>query len=312
MNPFISICIPAFKNYGYLKRLLESIKTQDYSNFEVVITDDSPGDELRDLCKEYEPFFDLNYYKNVTNLNTPENWNEAVGKSKYEWVKIMHDDDWFTGPRALSIFSQAIVAHPAKSFFFSAYQNVYEATGLVEPMKTNLIWQYLLSNNIEILISRNVVGPPSVVLYKKSSLAYDASMKYVVDIDFYSRYCASNEFLFIPDILLNVGIHAHQVTKYTHGVEEIHLKESILMLNKKPLLILKNIVVFDGWWRLVRNFNVMQLKKLVDLGLHAKFSNAFNTIVSIQQQFSQKALQNGYFSKLIMVYAYIRYCLFGK
>ena len=312
MNPFISICIPAFNNYGYLRRLLDSIKTQDYFNFEVVITDDSPGDELRDLCKEYESFFDLNYYKNATNLNTPENWNEAVSKAKYDWVKIMHDDDWFTRPNALTSFSQSIIAHPGTTFFFSAYQNVYEGSGLVEPMKTNPIWQYLLANNIEILISRNVIGPPSVVLYKENSIAYDASMKYVVDIDFYSRYCASNEFLFIPDILVNVGIHAHQVTKYTHGVEEIHLKEYILMLNKKPLSVLKNIVVFDGWWRLVRNFNVMQLKKLDDLGLHAKFSNAFNIIISIQQQFSQKALQNGYFSKLIMGYAYIRYCLFGK
>jgi hypothetical protein len=179
-------------------------------------------------------------------------------------------------------------------------------------MKTNLIWQYLLSNNIEVLISRNVIGPPSVVLYKKNSISYDASMKYVVDIDFYSRYCASNKFLFIPDILVNVGIHAHQVTKYTHGVEEIHLKESILMLNKKPIPLLNNIVVFDGWWRLVRNFNVKQLEKLTELGLNTKFSKAFNTIITIQQQFAQEVLQNGYFSKLIMIYAYIRYCLFGK
>lgn len=306
-QPKISICIPAFKNYTYLRRLLDSIKIQHYKHFEVVITDDNPGDEIRNLCKEYESFFELNYFKNEHNLNTPENWNESVRRAKYEWIKIIHDDDWFTGPDALDHFSSAILNKPGIPFFFSAYQNIYDGSGLVQEMKLNRFWQYFLNKNIEILIARNVIGPPSVTLYKKNQLRYDSSMKYVVDIDFYSRYCSTENFHFIPSVLINVGIHADQVTKYTHGVEEVHLKESILMLNKKELSVFNNILVFDGWWRLIRNFNVSNTQKLTSLGIKHEFLSVFSTMISFQRRIPKSALRFGIVSKIIMTIAYLLY-----
>ena len=305
MQPYISICIPAFKNYTYLRRLLESIKMQNYPKFEVVITDDNPGEEIKDLCSEYEGFFELNYFKNPFNLNTPENWNESVRRAKYDWIKIMHDDDWFSVSDTLSRFAEAIIKHPNKEFFFSAYQNIYDEPPKVQVMKINKFWNHFLNRNIEVLIAQNVIGPPSVTLYKKNHLAYDSSMKYVVDIDFYSRYCVSNNLYFVPQVLVNVGIHADQVTKYTHGIEDIHLKESILMLNKKTLDILKNILVFDGWWRLLRNFKIDNTNKLTALGMRNDFIPFFAKIISIQQKIPNKFLKNGFMSKMLMSLTYL-------
>lgn len=312
MKPYISICIPAFKNYSYLRRLLDSIKIQQYKHFEVVVTDDNPGNEIQDLCKEYDAYFELNYFKNIVNLNTPENWNESVRRAKYEWIKIMHDDDWFTGPDALGKFANAINSNPNIQFFFSAYQNIYDGSGVIEVMKINKFWQYYLARNIEILIALNVIGPPSVTLYKKNQLQYDSSMKYVVDIDFYTRYCTSTTFYFIPSVLVNVGIHADQVTKYTHGVEEVHLKESLLMLNKKSFLIFNNILVFDGWWRLVRNFSITNTQKLIDLGMKPDFIDVFSKMIKVQKLISNNLLQNGIISKLLMSITYLIYLMGRK
>ena len=52
MNPFVSICIPAYKRISYLKRLLESIIIQTYKDYEVIITDDSDNDSVKDLLKQ--------------------------------------------------------------------------------------------------------------------------------------------------------------------------------------------------------------------------------------------------------------------
>ena len=46
---FISICVPAYSRVNYLKRLLASILQQSYRPFEVVITDDSPCNEVQAL-----------------------------------------------------------------------------------------------------------------------------------------------------------------------------------------------------------------------------------------------------------------------
>ena len=48
--PLISICIPAYNRTTYLKRLFESIVDQVFKDFEVIVSDDSPNDSVKDLC----------------------------------------------------------------------------------------------------------------------------------------------------------------------------------------------------------------------------------------------------------------------
>ena len=74
-QPSISICIPAYKRAQHLKRLLESIADQDYRDFEVILTDDSPDNEVAGLCNEYTDKFPLTYHRNPSALGTPANWN---------------------------------------------------------------------------------------------------------------------------------------------------------------------------------------------------------------------------------------------
>ena len=175
MLPSISICVPAYKRTDYLSRLLDSVALQTYKNFEVIITDDSPDSSIEELCKSYAGQFELHYFKNSTNLNTPENWNEAVRKSKYEWIKIIHDDDWFADKDSLLNYAEAISAQPNIDFFFSAYTNVYEGTNIKNQIYLSPFWKYVISGNIETLISRNVIGPPSVTLYRKNNEDFDLS-----------------------------------------------------------------------------------------------------------------------------------------
>ena len=51
--PFFSICIPAYKNTDYLKRLLDSISIQTFRDFEVIITDDSPDETVSTFINNY-------------------------------------------------------------------------------------------------------------------------------------------------------------------------------------------------------------------------------------------------------------------
>lgn len=232
-GPLISICIPAFKRIEFLQRLLDSIVIQTFTNFEVVVTDDSPNGEVNDLCQLYKKQLPIVYYKNAANLNTPENWNEGIRKAKGSWIKLMHDDDWFSDSMSLQAFADATAATPKAQFIFSAYTNVYEETGKMKNMFLPLFWKKALEKDPNILISDNVIGPPSVVLHKNNpQITYDREMKYVVDIDFYIRFLKHNSFYYMPQPLIKVGINTAQVTKYTFGVAEVHLKEALLLLQK--------------------------------------------------------------------------------
>jgi glycosyltransferase involved in cell wall biosynthesis len=136
-SKFISICIPAYKRTHFLKRLLLSIEHQSYTNYEVIISDDSNDDSVEELLKEFNGKFEIKYFKNEKALGTPANWNHAISKATGEWIKLIHDDDWFANEHSLEKFA---LSTNNNKFIFSAYCNKTEITNDTEMMffKENL------------------------------------------------------------------------------------------------------------------------------------------------------------------------------
>ena len=66
----ISICIPAYQRPENIKRLLQSIAVQTFRDLEVVITDDSPDDSVKNVLQEFS-ILPVHFIKNETALGTP-------------------------------------------------------------------------------------------------------------------------------------------------------------------------------------------------------------------------------------------------
>jgi len=301
----ISICIPAYKNIRYVKRLLDSIAIQTYKDYEVIVTDDSPNEDVKNLCKEYEEKFRLLYFKNEIALDTPENWNEALRHANGQWIKIMHDDDWFSSENSLEEFAKATEAHSNCNFFFSAYTNIYEGENREQKMFLKPFWKKALKNPA-ISLADNVIGPPSVTLHKNTKqIFYDRSMKYIVDIDFYIHFLKHSNWFYINKPLINVGINSAQVTKYTFGVADVHLKEALQLLKKTGERNLKNILVFDAWWRLLRNFSIKNINDIRKTGFEEDVPDVIKAIISFQKKLPAGLLKFGPFSKAMMSFCYL-------
>ena len=50
----VSICVPAYKNPVGVERLLGSIKVQSFTDYEVVVTDDSPDGSVEEVVRRAE------------------------------------------------------------------------------------------------------------------------------------------------------------------------------------------------------------------------------------------------------------------
>ena len=79
--PKVSICIPAYDQVDYLKKNIDSVLVQTYTKYEIIVTDDSPSDIVKDLIQQYQRPDIIKYYKNDTALGTPENWNEGIRRA---------------------------------------------------------------------------------------------------------------------------------------------------------------------------------------------------------------------------------------
>lgn len=302
----ISICIPAYKRTSYLKRLLDSIAIQTFRDFEVIVTDDSPDAEVGQLVQQYTGKFLLHYHKNQTALGTPENWNEGIRRSSGEWLKLMHDDDWFAGADSLQQFADAIKQHPATSFFFCAYTNVLEDNGKTEIVRLNNFRRRKLQENTVSLFSSNVIGPPSVTLHRNDKQCwYDKTIKWVVDIDFYIRYLEHHKPVYIDKPLVNVGLNAEQVTRTSFRRPEVEVPENFYLLQKVGAKHLENILVYDAWWRLMRNLHIKNETQIKQQGFNADIPPAISSMIRMQRRIPGFMLNTGIFSKMFMFVSYM-------
>ncbi len=303
--PFISICIPAFQRTHYLRRLLQSISEQTYTDFEVILSDDSKDDSVKELAKQFEDKFTLSYYRNQPALGTPANWNYSIGKAKGEWIKLMHDDDWFSTPAALQAFAEA--AKGGKKFLFSAYENYYDGTQNKIVVWLTGYWKKNIKQNPSLLIVKNVIGPPSVtMLHRSINVTYDERLKWRVDTDFYERVLSKEkDFGYIPLPLICVGISESQVTQSCLYKPEIELPEGLILLEKYGVSSLQNVWVYDAWWRLFRNMNIVSKKQLYSY-TKKEWPNVIYLMVEDLSKAPAKLLQTGIFSKLFMSYSYFK------
>lgn len=306
-GPLISVCIPAYRRVAYLERLLESLTAQTFKDFEVVLTDDSPDDSVQLLTAAFAGKLPLRYHKNPVQLGTPENWNEGIRQARGAWIKIMHDDDWFTGAEALERFATASRNNPGTDFIFSAYQNVYEDSGKIEPVRLSAAGWKRLTKTPWNLLGANYIGNPSCTLFRKDqTLFFDKRFKWVVDFEFYIRYLKAHKaWKYLDEPLVNVGINPTQVTTYTFGKPEVQVPENHLLLSGNGAENLENLVVYDYFWRLYRNLKIKSLEAVENAGYTEPLPRALQSMIRWQQKIPRALLKTGPISKALMFVHYL-------
>ncbi|MHA4844306.1 glycosyltransferase family 2 protein [Flavitalea antarctica] len=302
-RPFISICIPAYKHEEYVGRLLKSVSDQTFTDFEVIITDDSPDDTVRHLVSAYNSSFSLRYIKNSPALGTPENWNEGIRLAKGQWIKLIHDDDWFACPDSLQVYVDAIKLNPGKDFFFSAYFNVKgQESAIVKPGSFRI---KQLQKNPVTLLSKNIIGPPSVVIHRNDQqYFYDKNLKWLVDMDFYMRYLNNRTAVYIDKPIINIGLNEQQVTRSSSLVREVEIPEHFSVVRKTGVRQFENLLVYDAWWRLMRNLNIQSVDEIKAAGYNGDIPIQVRNLVNFQQKFPRSLLRFGPASKLLMTASY--------
>ena len=299
----ISICIPAYKRTAYLRRLLDSIAIQNFKDFEVIVSDDSPDNSVQLVCDEYANRFKLVYYKNAVALGTPANWNFGISKAGGEWIKLMHDDDWFADENALAQFAKYT---DKNKFIFSAYTNHFE-NGITKTMYLRPFWSKKIIKEPAVLIAENVIGPPSVTLIHRSiKEQYDERLPWRVDIEFYYRVLQqTKDYTYINQPLINVGISESQVTQSCIYKPEVELPEGYILLKKQSARPLKNMLVYDAWWRLLRNMNITTINQLEQYG-NKNWPKVIINMVNDLAKAPRSLLNKGAFSKMLMTVSYLK------
>jgi glycosyltransferase involved in cell wall biosynthesis len=92
MNPFFSICIPNYNYAQYLNETIDSVLSQDFGDFEIIIIDNCSTDNSWEIIRSFsDPR--IKKYRNKYNIGFAPNLQVAISKSSGEFINILSADD---------------------------------------------------------------------------------------------------------------------------------------------------------------------------------------------------------------------------
>ena len=169
----ISVCIPAFEQYGHgaqtLTECLESVFMQKGIEFEVIVSDNSNSDIIKNVCDRYP----VAYYHNP-DKGISQNTNFAISRAGYNNIKVIYQDDKLLTETALLDFATALLFN---GWVASAGRAMNEQSRLGR--FTFPKWSG------ERIFEKNTIGMPSVTAWRANRMKFDNNLKTLLDCDMY-------------------------------------------------------------------------------------------------------------------------------
>lgn len=266
MKPKVSICIPTYRQVDFLRQTLFSIKEQKFTDYEIIVSDDSPDDAVKSLLSEFNFGKKLHYFFNETPLGSPANWNAATRRGNGEYIKILHHDDKFAHPDALGEFVNMLDTNQNADFGFCASSVEDFKTKLKRENRPTADQLQMLSSVPEKLFLGNFIGAPSATICRRKSLIdYDNRMMWLVDIDFYIRILQQNKhFSYNPNVLISTPTNVdHQVTELCKNNAQVELYEySVLFLKNANFFSSENDVMSFFFMR-IGKYGIDELRNVI-------------------------------------------------
>lgn len=131
-----SIIIPAYKR-RFLSKAVESVISQSFTDWEMVIVDDCSPEGLENILQPYLQDTRIRYVRNSLNYGAEklaDNWNNCLKLCNGQYVICMGDDDMLT-PDSLREYSEYIAKYPGVGVVHGQTEIIDENENVIELME---------------------------------------------------------------------------------------------------------------------------------------------------------------------------------
>lgn len=126
-QPLVSIGMPVYNGAKYLREALDSLLAQEYSNFELIISDNASTDATEAICREYVARdARIQYHCAAQNQGAVWNFNRVFELSQGEYFMWAAFDD-LRAPQYVSRCVEALKAEPEAAFCCTGIQFIDES-----------------------------------------------------------------------------------------------------------------------------------------------------------------------------------------
>lgn len=220
-QPVVSVILPCYNAETYIGDCLESILSQTWKSFELIIIDDGSTDNTASIIKNHDDSR-IKYIKNKKNRGIVYSLNKGISLAKGKYMARMDADDIMHKNR---LEKQVLFMenHPNIALVGSWHYIIDESKKIIG------LKQYFTKNEeIKLILPfENPFSHPSIMLRLEvaKSIGYSQSYSYCEDYDLWIKIASKNKVANIPECLTYYRVHpSNNLREYTQTQKQSTLE----------------------------------------------------------------------------------------
>jgi len=230
--PLVTVILPTWNRAEWLEQSIESVLSQTFQDFELILVDDASTDSTPEILEKYSK--KIRCIKFAENLGVSSARNEAISKSSSMWIAFIDSDD-FWHPEKLQKQIAYIKFRPECPVHFT--DEIWIRNGVrVNPKKKHQKLEgWIFKPSLELCL----ISPSSVIL-KREILEvngmFDETLPICEDYDLWLRLTSRYEVALLNEKLMTRhGGHLDQLSRCVWGVDRYRIQSIRKILDTEKL-----------------------------------------------------------------------------
>lgn len=224
----VSVLLTSYNREKYIRESIESVLSQTYKQYELIIVDDASTDSTKEIINEYKSLSNIYIVYNEYNLGEYRNRNKAASIAKGEYIKYLDSDD-VMAPDCLEVMVEKMEKYPDAGIGLISFFDERMCIDREYLQPDELYKQFYFKGN---LIN---CGPSSIIIRKKKfdEIGGFNLSPFLSDTELLLRICAKSSAVIFSCRLVHWRRHGEQ--EFTYGLISNYYKNNAYSYFKKYL-----------------------------------------------------------------------------
>lgn len=178
----VSVIIPSYNSERFLAETIDSVLSQSYQKFEIIVVDDGSTDNTKGIAARYPSV----RYIYQHNQGASVARNRGMAESHGSYLLFLDSDDRLL-PNALELAVNYLDTHPACGFVFGWSRTIGPDGALLAEQTQHS----LKTANYQIMLEGKALVPPSAVMFRRTAFekvgGFNTTLWPSEDYDIYLR-----------------------------------------------------------------------------------------------------------------------------
>jgi glycosyltransferase involved in cell wall biosynthesis len=227
MTPRVTVLMTVYNGRGYLRTAIDSVLTQTFEDFELLIIDDCSTDDSAEIILAYDDSR-IRLIRNERNLGQVASLNRGLGEARGEYVARLDQDDACLPERLARQVAYLDADH--KLALVGTWMDVLDDNG-------ELIWE--LRTEIDdpadclfLVLTNQLPFAHPTVMFRLQAVreldGYDVSVRFAEDQDLWRRlFLAGHSGAIVPQTLVHYLAHAGQQSQRHWEEQQVNNRRAL-------------------------------------------------------------------------------------